>query len=393
MKASQDGCSFMRANSQLIFRLLLAVEAVHGCRGSVSQNHLHSFCSFVQYLVHCLELRFRERPQYVSHTVLNLAIRRDAQPDSQELFRTKRPNQRLHPVVTRRAATLRSTPSDLVADTAARPRPHRNRLFLFLLLGFCCLLCAAFLGSFFFGLLFTLLDDLGFCRYGGSFGSHGFRCRRRLLFHTDDVRHTLVLVREHLEFVTVRQVCDPQHLAEDQLCNVRLDQSRNVAGQALDFNLAQHLLQNATLLLHTSGFALQHDRYHHRKLLVHGDALQINVQELALDRLELPVHDHGLGALAAVQRELENRVVTACGMQDTEHLAWIHTERCHIFACTIEHRGNLAAPAYPPGIILCSRSARLRFQNIGLGNFGFGCSSHNLDSCSYTNNLLTEVSS
>src|SRR2546422_3983252 len=106
MKASQDGCSFMRANSQLIFRLLLAVEAVTGCRGSVSQTLLHSFCSFVQYLVHCLELRFRERPQYVSHTVLNLAIRRDAQPDSQELFRTKRPNQRLHPVVTRRAATL-----------------------------------------------------------------------------------------------------------------------------------------------------------------------------------------------------------------------------------------------------------------------------------------------
>src|SRR5437879_4449603 len=109
MKAAQDGCSFMRANSQLIFRLLLAVEAVHGCRGSVSQNHLHSFCSFVQYLVHCLELRLLERPQYVSHTVLNLAIRRDAQPDSQELLCTQRPNQRLHPVVTRRAATLPDT--------------------------------------------------------------------------------------------------------------------------------------------------------------------------------------------------------------------------------------------------------------------------------------------
>src|SRR3989454_11468829 len=106
MKASQDGCSFMRANSQLIFRLLLPVEPVLGFAGSVSQNPLPSFCSFVQCLVHCLELRFRERPQYVSHTVLNLATRRDAQPDSQELFRTKRPNQRLHPVVTRRAATL-----------------------------------------------------------------------------------------------------------------------------------------------------------------------------------------------------------------------------------------------------------------------------------------------
>ena len=32
------------------------------------------------------------------------------------------------------------------------------------------------------------------------------------------------------------------------------------------------------------------------QLLVHGNALQVDVQQLAFDRLILPVHDHRLGA-------------------------------------------------------------------------------------------------
>ena len=53
-----------------------------------------------------------------------------------------------------------------------------------------------------------------------------------------------------------------------------------------------------------------------RKLLVHRNALQVDVQQLALDRLILPVDDHRLGPLAAFQSQIKNRVVAALGVQD-----------------------------------------------------------------------------
>ena len=56
------------------------------------------------------------------------------------------------------------------------------------------------------------------------------------------------------------------------------------------------------------------------QLLVHGDALQVDVQQRALDGLVLPVDDHGLGAFAAVEGEIENRVVSGFRVQDARHL-------------------------------------------------------------------------
>ena len=60
----------------------------------------------------------------------------------------------------------------------------------------------------------------------------------------------------------MRQIGNAQHLAEDQLADIRLDRAGNVARQALDFHFAQNLLQNAALLLHARRFALEHDRAH-----------------------------------------------------------------------------------------------------------------------------------
>ena len=68
-----------------------------------------------------------------------------------------------------------------------------------------------------------------------------------------------------------------------------------------------------------------------RELLVHGDALQVDVQQLALDRLILPVHDHGLGAFAAFDREIENGVVAGLRMQDARDLAGIERDRQRVF--------------------------------------------------------------
>src|SRR6185369_17946394 len=132
-------------------------------------------------------------------------------------------------------------------------------------------------------------------------------------------------------------------------------------------------------------FAFENDRHSDNKLLVHGDALQIDVQQRALDRLILPVHDHGLGFFA-IEGQIKNSVVTSLRVKDGLHLPWINRNRQSIFACAINHRRDFAVTPHTPRSVLISRSARLRLQHIARG-----CSRHNL--FLYKNNLLTEVSS
>ena len=98
--------------------------------------------------------------------------------------------------------------------------------------------------------------------------------------------------------------------------------------------------------------------------LVHGDALQIDVQQTALDGLILPVHDHGLGALATFDGEIENGVVPGRGMQNTRDLARIERDRQRLLARAIEDGGDLAALAHAAGDILVARSSRLRFEYV-----------------------------
>ena len=171
----------------------------------------------------------------------------------------------------------------------------------------------------------------------------------------------------------MRQIGNTQHFAEYQFADVRFDRARDVARQALDFHFAQNLLQNAALLLHAGSLALEHDRHTDLQLLVHSDALQVDVQQMALDGLILPVHDHGLGALAAFEVQIENGVVAGLGMQNARHLAWIESHRKRLLARAIDDAGDLAALTHPAGHVLVARSPRLRFQNIA---FSCRCGCH-----------------
>src|ERR1035437_3665140 len=98
-----------------------------------------------------------------------------------------------------------------------------------------------------------------------------------------------------------------------------------------------------------------------RQFLVHGDALQIHVQQGSLDRFELPVHDHGLHAIA-VERQVENRVVPALRFQDAQDLPRIDRDRSRFFARAVHHCGNLSARAHAPRGVLGAGFALLRFQ-------------------------------
>ena len=213
-------------------------------------------------------------------------------------------------------------------------------------------------------LLFRLSRSRRFRRRRVRSGHHFFLHRR-------NVRHGLVLVRNELDLVRVRQLRNTQHLAKRQVADVGIDVVRNIRRQALDLDFAQHLFHDAALLLHTGRFAHQVDRHAHLEHLVERDALQVDVQQIALDGLILPVDDHRLGRLPASQSEIKNRVVAGLGVQDARHMPRIHADRERFLARSIHHGRNLSATAHGARVVLRPRFARLRFEYVL-----FQCSCH-----------------
>ncbi len=137
----------------------------------------------------------------------------------------------------------------------------------------------------------------------------------------------------------MRQIRHTQHLAEHQLADVGVKMAGDVGGQALHFHFAQHLVQNSALGFHAHGFTLEADRHFHPDLRVHGDALQVDVQQLAVHGVMLPVHDHDLG---------------------------LFLPRYRVLLGAVEHAGNTAAGAQPPRFILAARAV---WSGLGFNNF------------------------
>ncbi len=82
--------------------------------------------------------------------------------------------------------------------------------------------------------------------------------------------------------------------------------------------------------------------------LVHGDALQVDVDEAILDRLVLPVDDHHLGFDGgAGDFQVEDRVMTRLGVQDAEHLLGIELDGLRGLFRAIDDGWNFALNANP----------------------------------------------
>jgi hypothetical protein len=97
-----------------------------------------------------------------------------------------------------------------------------------------------------------------------------------------------------------------------------------VVGEALDLDFSHDLLEDATLGLDADGDVDEGNGDGDTHHLVHGDALHVDVEELALDGLVLPVNDHGLAALAAGDLEIEDGVVAGFGVEDAGDDAGIY---------------------------------------------------------------------
>src|SRR5690348_1137080 len=271
------------------------------------------------------------------------------------------------------------THATLRLGTTRSPAPARLLLLLFLLLGLLGLLCLlgwSSLGALFLNLLLALLNNFGLGGSSSSFGRGHFRSRRHFFLHGNDVRHRLIGVAEELEVAAVLQVGDTQHFAEHQLSNISFDGTGNVFRQALQFDLARHLLQNSALLLDAGGLALKHDGYAHLQLLVHGDALQVHVQQGALDGLMLPVHDHGASAFA-VEGQIEDGVVPGSRLQNARDLLGIERHRDRVLLGAVHHSRHQAAAAHAPGYVLAAALPRLGFEYIAF----FVCGCHMFESC------------
>ena len=111
------------------------------------------------------------------------------------------------------------------------------------------------------------------------------------------------------------------------------------------------------------------------------------MQQLALDGLVLPVHDHRLGALAAIERQIENCVVAGLRVQDADDLR----------GSTLPER-VLPGAVNTAGILPLARTRRASFLLPAVRALRFQllfsrCRRHKFDSFLAKNNLLTEVSS
>src|SRR5579862_7660312 len=234
------------------------------------------------------------------------------------------------------------------------------KLLLFLLLRFLGLLGGrfrAFLTSF----LLALLDNLGLGS-DSSFGCNCFRRGHNFFLHRDYGCNWLVRIGQELKLVPMRKFRYTQHLAEDQFAYIRLDECGNIAWQALDFDFAKNLLENAALLLYAGSLALEDDRNIDGNLHVHGDALKVYVKQRPFNRLVLPVNDHCLGALATVESQIKNGVVASLRMQNARHLARIKAYRHGVFTGAIQNSRDFAFATHAACIVLGASRSRLGFQ-------------------------------
>src|SRR5205823_6470358 len=146
-------------------------------------------------------------------------------------------------------------------------------------------------------------------------GDHFFH-RRNLFLDDRDMGYCRVLIGQELDAARVRQVRNVNKTVQLHVRDIDVQVARNIARQTLDLNLTQHVLEDTALRLHADGNTDQLNRHRHAHRLIHRDSLQVDVQQLALDRLMLPVDDHRLYRARTLDIQVEDRVVTGVRVEN-----------------------------------------------------------------------------
>src|SRR6202041_364858 len=135
---------------------------------------------------------------------------------------------------------------------------------------------------------------------------------------------------------------------EGEVGDVYRDGAGNIARQALDFDFAQHLIEDAARGLDADGHASCLDGHFDANRLIERDALEVDMDELALDRLVLPVDDHHLRG-GAGEGEIEDGVMAGFRVQDFLNLLGIDFDGDGRFRGSVDDGGNLAPDAHAAG--------------------------------------------
>src|SRR5262245_19299358 len=247
--------------------------------------------------------------------------------------------------------------------------------------------------------LLALLDDLGLGRRRGRRGGRGFS--RRWLFlglRHDPVDEHRLAFGDRLPLRVGGDVADAHTLVQHQLADVDVHMLGDVAGKALDDDLAPDELEDATLLLDALRFPVHEYRDCDLNEAIHRHAIEVRVQYLMRDRIDLKIPDqHARGARAG-QLQRDQRVLTRFGVEDLHQRLRGNRHRPRFLAVAVEHGGHLAAPTRAPRFVLAECIAWCGFE------YCFHDQTPSLSNCpvasfrlrgrsSYTNNEETDVSS
>src|SRR3984885_155469 len=193
----------------------------------------------------------------------------------------------------------------------------------------------------------ALLGHFGF-RWSGSNDRINRRCNLFLDRHY--VSYGCALVGDELE-LAVRQIGHSDGTVQAKTADIQVNMAGDIAGQALDLNLAQYLVENAALHFDANRNSLQQYGHLHPHRFVHSDTFEVDVHQLALDGLVLPIDDHGLG-LCGTDLQVKNRVVAGIRMQNAGNLLGVDFHRDRGLLGAIENAWNHPGDAHPAGRIL-----------------------------------------
>src|ERR1035437_1809786 len=163
----------------------------------------------------------------------------------------------------------------------------------------------------------------------------------------------------------MRKIADADHVKQVHVADIDIDVAGDVDGEALDFDLAQHQIEDAASSLdahrHTEGLDSNADA----QSLVEGNPLQVDVNQLVLDGLALPVDDHGLGRGLAANLHVEDCVVSSLGKENPGNLLRVNLNGHGFVTGAIQNGRNLARDAHTASSIF----GELAHAGLGYDNF------------------------
>ena len=196
------------------------------------------------------------------------------------------------------------------------------------------------------------------------------------------MRYGGVFVIQVLDLLRVRQIADTENAVHGEFAHIDVNVIGNVGGKALDFDFAENLIENAALGLDANRHAQQLDADTDAQGLVERDALHVDVDQLVLDGLALPVDDHGLGRGRAGDLDIEDGVVAGLGEENPRDLLGIDFDGDRIVACTIKDGRNFSGDTHAArGILVELALTGLGYDHFRHSNLSFLYSGTGLVRC------------